>query len=227
MGFTAAVSHELRTPLARILVLIDSADLPGADVESLLDQARAEVEHAGALIDEILFLSELESGKEVVALGWTNALPVLEQVVEQLGDSAARAGVTLRTEGNPNVDLPLRPRMLRIVAENLAENAIRYAGHGATFTLSVVLEDGTADPDRGRRRNRGRGRRPAAPLRALLARRRGACLSWHRPRARDREARRHRRRRHGRGARRPRPRPRSALRVLTAQETTRGSCEVE
>jgi signal transduction histidine kinase len=27
--------------------------------------------------------------------------------------------------------------MLRIVAENLAENAIRYAGHGATFTLSV------------------------------------------------------------------------------------------
>ena len=28
--------------------------------------------------------------------------------------------------------------MLRIVAENLAENAIRYAGHGATFTLSVT-----------------------------------------------------------------------------------------
>ena len=28
--------------------------------------------------------------------------------------------------------------MLRIVGENLAENAIRYAGHGATFTLSVV-----------------------------------------------------------------------------------------
>src|ERR1700733_11310849 len=60
MGFTAAVSHELRTPLARILALIDSADLPGADVPKLLDDARAEVENAGALIDEILFLSELE-----------------------------------------------------------------------------------------------------------------------------------------------------------------------
>ena len=43
-GFTASVSHELRTPLARILVLLDSADLPGADVEALLEQARAEVE---------------------------------------------------------------------------------------------------------------------------------------------------------------------------------------
>ncbi|HVW88208.1 MAG TPA: histidine kinase dimerization/phospho-acceptor domain-containing protein, partial [Gaiellaceae bacterium] len=76
-GFTAAVSHELRTPLARILVLLDSAELPGADVQALIDQARAEVEDAGALIDEILFLSELESGTEVVSLGRTVALPVL------------------------------------------------------------------------------------------------------------------------------------------------------
>ena len=84
-GFTAAVSHELRTPLARILVLLDSADLPGADVHALVDQARAEVEHAGALIDEILFLWELESGREVVALGSTAALPVLEDVAAGAG----------------------------------------------------------------------------------------------------------------------------------------------
>jgi signal transduction histidine kinase len=136
-GFTAAVSHELRTPLARILVLLDSAELPGADVPDLLDQARAEVEHAGALIDEILFLSELESGKEVVSLGHTTALPVLEEVVTQLDGAAGRAGVTLRAVGDPTVALPLRPRMLRILAENLTENAIRYAGQDATFTLEV------------------------------------------------------------------------------------------
>jgi len=139
-GFTAAVSHELRTPLARILVLLDSADLPGADVHGLIDQARAEVEHAGALIDEILFLSELESGREVVSLGKTTALPVLADVVASLEQQAARAAVELRAEGDPAVDLPLRPRMLSIVAENLAENAIRYAGHGARLVLSVRRE---------------------------------------------------------------------------------------
>src|SRR5579862_2777418 len=99
-GFTASVSHELRTPLARILVLLDSADLPGADVHALLDQARAEVQNAGALINEILFLSELESGKEVVSLGHTNALPVVQQVIEEFGPSAARAGLVLRAEGD-------------------------------------------------------------------------------------------------------------------------------
>ena len=141
-GFTASVSHELRTPLARILVLLDSADLPGADIQALLEQARAEVQNAGSLIDEILFLSELESGTEVVSLGRTPALPVLEQVVAELEPRGERAGLTMAAAGDALVDLPLRPRMLRIVAENLTENAIRYAGRGARFTLSVTREPG-------------------------------------------------------------------------------------
>jgi signal transduction histidine kinase len=139
-GFTAAVSHELRTPLARILALLESTDLPGADIRALIDQARAEVENTGTLIDEILFLSELESGREVVSLGYTNALPVLEEVLSEHDDAAGRAGVRLEAGGDGDIDLPLRPRMLRIVAENLVENAIRYAGHGSTFRLDVTRD---------------------------------------------------------------------------------------
>jgi two-component system phosphate regulon sensor histidine kinase PhoR len=141
-GFTAAVSHELRTPLARIMALLDTASLPGADVQELLGQARTEVERAGELIDDILFLSELESGEATVALGRTRAVPVLRGVVRQLEDAAARAGIELVVEGDEGAELPLRERMLAVVAENLAENAIRYAGHGSTFTLSVEREDG-------------------------------------------------------------------------------------
>ncbi len=136
-GFTAAVSHELRTPLARILALLESAELPGADVQSLIDQARAEVENAGALIDEILFLSELESGREVVSLGHTTALPLLQDVAAAEEPAATRAGVELQVTGDDTVDVPLRPRMLRMLTVNLTENAIRYAGHGSTFTLSI------------------------------------------------------------------------------------------
>ena len=135
---------ELRTPLARIMALLDSADLPGADVHALIEQARAEVENAGELIDEILFLSELESGKEVVSLGHTNAIPVLEHVTRELENAASRAGVELIVEGDVDVDVPLRPRMLRMIAENLAENALRYAGHGSRFTLNVAREADTA-----------------------------------------------------------------------------------
>src|SRR2546430_7551798 len=136
VGFTAAVSHELRTPLARLLALLESAVLPGADRDALLAQAREEVEEMSELVDDVLFLSELESGREVVALGSTPALPVLEEVRDRLSDSAERADVTIRIEADTNVELPLRRRMLQIVAENLAEDSIRYAGAGSTLTLS-------------------------------------------------------------------------------------------
>ena len=140
-GFTAAVSHELRTPLARLLALLETALLPDQDWPALVDQARGEVERARELIDDVLFLSELETGRVAVALGDTRVRSVLDDVVEARAEHAARAGVTLRAEGDEALALPMRPRMLRVIAENLAENAIRYAGPGTTFTLSVRRED--------------------------------------------------------------------------------------
>src|SRR5262249_10114604 len=83
-GFTAAVSHELRTPLARLLSLLETAALPGEDVHELVDQAREEVEQARELIDEVLFLSELESGARVVSLGAVTVRPELQAVVAEL-----------------------------------------------------------------------------------------------------------------------------------------------
>jgi signal transduction histidine kinase len=142
MGFTAAVSHELRTPLARVMSLLDSMSLPGADVQALAEQARAEVENANELIDDVLFLSELESGREVVALGSTPAAPVLEQVVARAAERAERADVRLLVEVEPGVELPLRPRMLRMVVENLVDNAIRYAGPRSAFRLTARREAG-------------------------------------------------------------------------------------
>ncbi|MEO8290246.1 MAG: ATP-binding protein [Gaiellaceae bacterium] len=146
-GFTASVSHELRTPLARVLALLETALLPGSNRDDLIEQAQAEVIQIGELIDDVLFLSELESGRELVALGSTEAFPILEEVVGGLSAQAARAGVTLRAEGKPGAELPLRPRMIRVIAANLAENAIRYAGPGSTFNLTLGAGELTASDD--------------------------------------------------------------------------------
>ena len=140
-GFTAAVSHELRTPLARLLTLLETATLPGEDVTELVERAADEVQLITELIDEVLFLSELESGARVVALGLEPVCPVLEEALDELQERAVRAGVELRLECDPVLRLAIRPRMLRVVARNLAENAIRYAGPGTTFALAVARED--------------------------------------------------------------------------------------
>ena len=150
VGFTAAVSHELRTPLARLFALLETAMLPGADRDDLLAQAREQVEQMTELVNDVLFLSELESGREVVALGGTDVLPVLEEVRSRLADSAERADIEVRIDADPSLELPLRRRMLQTVVENLAQNSIRYAGPGSTLTLRTrpgLLE--VADDGRG------------------------------------------------------------------------------
>ena len=95
------------------------------------------------LVDDVLFLSELEQGREIVALGDTEAAPVLRAVVDELTERAELAGLglELRIE-DETIHVPLRRRMLRLVVENLLENALRYAGEGATCTVTLAREDG-------------------------------------------------------------------------------------
>jgi two-component system, OmpR family, phosphate regulon sensor histidine kinase PhoR len=142
-AFTASVSHELRTPLARLQALLETAELPGADLQGLLRQAQDEVIEMTELVDDVLFLSELEQGREIVALGDTEAAPVVRAVVDELTERAELAGLglELRIE-DETIHVPLRRRMLRLVVENLLENALRYAGEGATCTVTLARADG-------------------------------------------------------------------------------------
>ncbi len=158
VGFTAAVSHELRTPLARLLSLLDTAKLPGVDVQELIEEACAEVVEMTQLVDDILFLSELEQGREVVALGFTEVAPYVAELYSDARERALRAELVLESDVPAGLVVPMRPRMLLVVLGNLLDNALRYAGRGATFRIvgyldhdDVVLEvsdDGAGvDPD--------------------------------------------------------------------------------
>ncbi len=139
-GFTAAVSHELRTPLARLLALFESAELPGIDISLLVDRARREVAQMGELIDDVLFLGELETGHAVVGLGATPVLPIVTEVAEELSERAERAGIRIHVSGVADAQVEVRPRMLRVLALNLTENAIRYAGPDCDLYLTVQRE---------------------------------------------------------------------------------------
>jgi two-component system, OmpR family, phosphate regulon sensor histidine kinase PhoR len=139
-AFTAAVSHEFRTPLARIAALLEGALLDEGDAPRLVAQARDEVAELSHLVDEVLFLSELETGNALVTSGRTPVAGVVAQVFSELRERAERAEVELRADVEPAFELPLRRRLVRVVVENLAENAIRYAGAGSVFVLTARKE---------------------------------------------------------------------------------------
>jgi len=140
-GFTAAVSHELRTPLARLLALFESAELPDADLSQLVERARQEVAQMGELIDDVLFLGELETGHEVVGLGATPLMPFVDEVADEYRERSELAGIELAVAGDPQARVDVRPRMLRVIVRNLIENALRYAGPDCSLNLTVDVVD--------------------------------------------------------------------------------------
>ena len=79
----------------------------------------------------MLFLAELESGTRVVSLGAEPVLPVLREVVAELAEQAARAGVALHVEGEDDATAEVRPRMLarRREEPRRERDPLRRPGH--------------------------------------------------------------------------------------------------
>src|ERR687898_129643 len=155
-GFTAAVSHELRTPLARLLSLLELAGLPGEDVPALVEQARHEIDVIRELIDEVLFLAELESGTRVVSLGAEPVLPVLR------GEGPTVPRVVDDGAGAEQSDLP---RLFERFYRTDRSRGSRGTGLGLAIVKHVVSSAGGTVEAAGRR-GRGLEIRCYFPLRA-------------------------------------------------------------
>jgi signal transduction histidine kinase len=136
--FVANVSHELRTPLTGLRGMLEALEDPEMPPDMRADfvaRSRAEAEHLEALIDDVLFLSELEAQQGDPAGERSDVAEVVPGVVSLLAGEAGEQGVTLVSEVGEGLWTSLTPRMAQMVVRNLAENAVRYAGPGATAVV--------------------------------------------------------------------------------------------
>lgn len=142
--FAAVVSHELRTPVAGIQSLAEAI----ADAEDDAPARRAFVERLelesgrlARLVEEILFLSRLESGQEPPGDGCDLA-DAVHEAMASVRPTADRFHARLIDDATAG--MPVRPnqRLAAICVRNLAENAIKYGGAGVTVTVATVV-----DPD--------------------------------------------------------------------------------
>ena len=130
-AFLSSMSHELRTPMNAILGFAQLLELDSSLEPKHKDKVR-EIRGAGAhlleLINDVLDLSRIESGKLSLSLEKMELAPTLESCMRLMAGQAAERGVNLtEPDGDcANVVLRADPSRLKQVLLNLLSNAIKY-----------------------------------------------------------------------------------------------------
>ncbi|MBT9165137.1 MAG: Sensor histidine kinase WalK [candidate division WS2 bacterium] len=147
--FISNVSHELRTPLASIKVLIENL-LEGAIEDQqltmdFLNRIENEVDKLIQLVNELVELSRLESGKVKFDFSWLNVGDIVRRTLERMKPMAERANVSL--SHNLPEELPMvwgDVDQLELVLVNLIHNSIKFTVSGGSVFVEGYSDDSFA-----------------------------------------------------------------------------------
>ena len=169
-GFLSTVSHELRTPLTSIsgaLGLLASGAMGALsdDIVELVTVAERNAVRLMTLINDILDLERLETGKITLQFGQVTADSILRRAVESLPTLEQRHGVTVDAPQAADVLWADADRIVQVLV-NLLSNAVKFSPAGGVVTIAVGAKDGWVE---FRVTDQGRGV-PAAHRRAIFER---------------------------------------------------------
>jgi PAS domain S-box-containing protein len=145
--FLASMSHELRTPLNAIIGFTGTLlmKLPGPltkDQEHQLQTVKASGRHLLSLINDLLDLAKIESGKVELCFEHVSCQSVVEEVAETLRPLADAKGLAFEVVAPPNeVALQTDRRALSQIVLNLANNAIKFTEKGGIRLVCEIVPE--------------------------------------------------------------------------------------
>ncbi len=142
----ATVAHEFRTPLTSLRMAIHlciegSAGALSPKQADLLYAARDDCERLQGIVDDILDLSRIQSGKIELHRRTVSAASLLEQAVDDHRQLARERSIELRVSPM-TIDRPVLadPDRIRLVLTNLLTNALRYTPQGGSVEVRAAPE---------------------------------------------------------------------------------------
>lgn len=143
--FVANVSHELRTPLSTVKILTETIiDLGDGDENQMrfLEKIDAEVDSMSALVEDLLHLTQLESGRAPLTRNTVDAADIVSDVLERMMPIAERNRVKLRSIDTASGEkLVADERRVKQALINLVNNAIAHTRSGGSVEISFEPVD--------------------------------------------------------------------------------------
>jgi two-component system phosphate regulon sensor histidine kinase PhoR len=160
--FVANASHELRTPLAVLLGFIETLTGPAADdaeaQREFLAIMQQQATRMARLVDDLLSLSRIELTEHAAPTRRVRLADVVGPIARALDLRAAERGMVIALTVAPGLpEVPGEPDELAQVAQNLIDNAIKYAGPDTEITVTVGPSPRLAGGVMVRVRDRGEG----------------------------------------------------------------------
>ena len=143
--FFSSVSHDIRTPLNAIIGFSELLEKGAADDETrgrYISSIRSSGKVLVRLVDDILDLSKLESGKLEIVEEPTHVPTLVREVIDACEVVRARKSLALKTEFGEMPWMSVDPQRVRQILFNLLSNAYKYTDHG-TISVRVLWQDGT------------------------------------------------------------------------------------
>lgn len=145
--FLAALSHELRTPLTPVLIaaaaLREDRRLP-TEVREQLGMIERNVALEARLIDDLLDLTKIASGKLHLRAEPCDAHSLIGLAIEIVRDDARDKGITIeRLFGAVHSGLTADPARFQQVVWNLLRNAVKFTPRGGKISVRTVDENTT------------------------------------------------------------------------------------
>ena len=144
--FVANVSHELKTPLTSISGYAETLAEGGVDAATqrrFLETIRHNTQRMHRLVDDLLELSRIESGRWVPSPGETSVALIARDIFRTAMDQATQRGVTLTLDLAPDAEvLWVDPDTLAQILRNLVDNSLRYTPAAGTITCRTIRSDG-------------------------------------------------------------------------------------
>lgn len=136
-------SHQLRTPATGVkqylgMVLQGFAGDVNTKQREYLERAYASNNRQLGVINDILHLAKLETGRIVLAERKFDLAKMVRDVVDEQREQAERGEITLLHEAPSHGAIVGDSHMLRMVVENLLSNAIKYTPAGGTVTVRMT-----------------------------------------------------------------------------------------
>jgi signal transduction histidine kinase/CheY-like chemotaxis protein len=140
--FLATLSHELRTPLQSILgwiQILHGDDLEEGELEQGLDVIARNARTQNSIIEDLLDMSRILSGKLKLDVQRVSLSPVIEAALETVRPAAESKGVRLQAVFDPLAQaVSGDPNRLQQIFWNLLSNAIKFTPRGGR--VQIVLE---------------------------------------------------------------------------------------